>query len=592
MSGSAQERGPAIPHSIEAERAVLGALLGDCGRFWPQAREALQERDLFTHAHQLVYRATTALVESQTPADAVSVFLWLQERGLAEQAGGLPAINDLQSAHGVAVTDASFAAAAASVRGLAKRRQAIAELDRLLRLATDSSGPPVPELLELSGEAIKALQAGAEPKRTRAPFARVSVVDLLSNPPAPPGFWWGQYLPAGSVTLLAAHGSTGKSLMGLMLAVCVALGRPMLGAPTRQGVVTFFSGEDAGDIVRYRLAWVCRCMGIDPEELDGRVHVLDATAGDPVLYHEHVEGGRRMGRLTPTYRALVEEMDANGSTVLIIDNASDVFDANEIDRARVREFVRSLAQIAAARGGAVLLLGHVAKSTSRKAWEDDEGYSGSTAWHNSVRSRLFLARTSDALELRHQKTNHGELQPPVRLVWPKGGLPTVDAPTTGMVAVIEERNTMRTLLAAVADFNDRGESLSTATSGPGNGPSTLKGWPGLAKVAEITDLMRDAERRGWLQREAYRNASRKEKERWLVTSSGRQQAGLQPSAPVAPVAPVPASGANQPTRAGAAPVAPVPALGGMGDISAHTESPAHLRSAAAPDAQEAASDAD
>jgi hypothetical protein len=52
----------------------------------------------------------------------------------------------------------------------------------------------------------------------------------------------------------------------------------------------------------------------------------------------------------------------------------------------------------------------VDKNTSRnKKADGGEGYSGSTAWHNSARSRLFMTRGDDGLlTLEHQKSNLGK----------------------------------------------------------------------------------------------------------------------------------------------------------------------------------------
>ena len=110
-----------------------------------------------------------------------------------------------------------------------------------------------------------------------------------------------------------------------------------------------------------------------------------------------------------------------------MDNASDAFGGDEINRRQVRAFMRSLAQVARSTGCAALLLAHVDKNTSRaRKAEGGEGYSGSTAWHNSARSRLFMSRAEDGLlTLEHQKSNLAKLQEPIALMWPDGALPVL-----------------------------------------------------------------------------------------------------------------------------------------------------------------------
>lgn len=130
---------------------------------------------------------------------------------------------------------------------------------------------------------------------------------------------------------------------------------------------------------------------------------------------------------------------------LIVDNASDTFDGNEIRRTEARGFVRGLRAPVRKQGGAVLLLAHIDKSAA-KGFGGGGSYSGSTAWHNSARSRLVLKRE------------------PLRLVWPDGGLPQVDAAASGMVLAIATDNNTRALLRLVHEFTQRGEFVSTATT--------------------------------------------------------------------------------------------------------------------------------
>jgi len=111
----------------------------------------------------------------------------------------------------------------------------------------------------------------------------------------------------------------------------------------------------------------------------------------------------------------------------IIDNASDTFGGDEIRRAQVRSFVRSHRTHLARPDRALMLLAHVNKvaaSQGRNASSED--YSGSTAWHNSCRSRLTLSPDKDGnLELQHQKANHGPKADTIRLTW-IDGVPMTD----------------------------------------------------------------------------------------------------------------------------------------------------------------------
>jgi len=411
-----------------------------------------------------------------------------------------------------------------------------------------------------------------EPREPATHFAVVPVGDLAHTQPAAPTFWWDRYLPAGVVTLLGAHGGTGKSMIALMLAVCIALGLPLFGIPTRRGRVVFFSGEDGAELVRYRLHWICQRLGVDPASLDGWLHVLDATAGDPTLFHEVGIGGKRQGLTTPSYAELREYLGLHHIDVLIVDNASDAFDASEIDRARVRAFMRSLTRIAQEHGGAVLLLAHVDKGTSRGDRQGGtESYSGSTAWHNSARSRLYLSRDKDggALLLEHQKANLGRQAEPLRLSWPEGGVPQVDQPLGGFVQHIADGTDTKALLKLIHEFYGRSEFIATDPRSRYHVVKVLGGeptYPKRRKPADVFKLLRDGERRNLIRRETYRDRYRRDAERWQLTPAGLESIGLAASAASAAST---EHAAPAHTAQAAAASAASALLGGVGELCAH-----------------------
>lgn len=363
----------------------------------------------------------------------------------------------------------------------------------------------------------------------------VEVVDVLEAPPPAPAFWIDELVPAGVVTLLGAHGGTGKSMLALTAAVCLAAGLPFLGKPTRRAKVVFYSGEDPALVLRWRLSLVCKHLNVDPRELEGWLAVIDATEGEPTLFYECTLDGRRVGLNTEVYGEL-DRIAKAGAEVFIIDNASDTFDADEINRARVRAFIRSLAMLTKPHAGAVLLLAHIDK-TSARGFGGKEGYSGSTAWHNSVRSRLFLSESGDGLMLEQQKANLGRKASPMQLDRLEGGvlsLATVGTnPAAGLIASAHRD----VVLGMFAEFYDRGEFLPVSQQAPGNAHKALsaeRGFPPRMSKAEFWQLVRDAERAGYLVRESYQTKDRKERTRWCVTDSGRKVSGISPPAPTAP----------------------------------------------------------
>ena len=234
------------------------------------------------------------------------------------------------------------------------------------------------DLLQRDGaDVLRALlESATEPPKPEPLLRPVSVHDVMTNPAPPPEFIWDGYLPRGVVTLMGAHGGTGKSTIALMLAVCAALGLLLFGVGTAQISTLFVSLEDGVNIVRHRLAHICKQWRIDPLALEGRLHIVDGTE-NPELFSAETRGD---GQTTATYAELRKLVQMEGVGLVVVDNASDAFGGDEIQRRQVRAFMRALVMIARLTDCAVLLLAHVDKNTSRNMKpEGGEGYSGSTA---------------------------------------------------------------------------------------------------------------------------------------------------------------------------------------------------------------------
>ena len=348
----------------------------------------------------------------------------------------------------------------------------------------------------------------------------VSIADILDNPSPPVEFIIEGILPAGVVTLFAGHGGTCKSILSLQVAVSVAMGLPFLGMETQKVKVLVYSAEDSGHVVRYRLNNICSQWKISPTELARNLTVLDASEVDPVLFAEKRENSILAGVPTPAMQDLINAVARTGARLIILDNVSDVYGADEIKRPQVRTFIRMQAQLARRTNAALLLLAHVDKQTARG--NSEEGYSGSTAWNNSVRSRLFIRTDKDALMIEHQKSNYGKRIEPISVVFDRG-LIVLAENASNSYALSEGREAKSAaVLGMIDEFYQRGEWISTATTSPNNAFKVLSRESSYPKGLIRTDLwqlLRDAERSKKLNREAYKNSSRHESHRWLVVNS-------------------------------------------------------------------------
>ncbi|HUD41974.1 MAG TPA: AAA family ATPase [Dokdonella sp.] len=327
---------------------------------------------------------------------------------------------------------------------------------------------------------------GGEPSAARAstgqPLRLVDLSGLLAEPTPAPTFVIDDLIPDRELTMLGSHGGLGKTGVGLVLCAHVASGaNTWAGFPVEDGAALFVSLEDRADVLRYRLRNIVEAYALDAEKIERRLTVLDGTAGDASLATEVSELGVRRLAFTATLEEVAEH--AAGKRIVVIDNASDAFAGNENERRQVRAFCRELARIAREHDTAVVLLAHVDKHAARFGSQGNS-YSGSTAWHNSVRARLALVATEGGVELVTEKLQHGKMADPVQLVWTDTGvLVPIDA-RVAQASVDATRNarvsTDAALVArAVQAAHTSGITVPTATTGPKTARHVLSTLPEL-----------------------------------------------------------------------------------------------------------------
>lgn len=241
----------------------------------------------------------------------------------------------------------------------------------------------------LARELMRRLRAAAGAAAPVDQPVELDLAALAARVPAPPAFIVPEWLPAGEVTLFAAHGGTGKSAIALHLGACIVLGRPFFGVPVERCGVDFISFEDRADVLHWRLHRVAQALGVTLADLQAAgLRVFDATAcAAPWFVRQFGETG-----LTAAFHEISERIGGPGR-VVIVDGSSDVYAGDEIDRAQVKQFLRALRRLIAD-DGALLLLAHVDKLGAKNGAES-LGFSGSTGWHNGVRCRWFMYRDAD-----------------------------------------------------------------------------------------------------------------------------------------------------------------------------------------------------
>lgn len=208
---------------------------------------------------------------------------------------------------------------------------------------------------------------------------------LAQVAPKPKAFILPRIAPAGEVTLFTGPGAAGKSLLAQQLATAIAAGVNTLGLELAQAPSIYVTCEDDAEQLHWRLAHICKALGVPMASLAGKLHLSSLRGG---LANELATFAND-GTLSPApaYHRLVATIRATGARLVVLDNVAHLFTGNENDRGNVTRFVNLLNRVAGETGAAIILVGHPNKS--------GDTYSGSTAWLNAVRSQVFMDHVRD-----------------------------------------------------------------------------------------------------------------------------------------------------------------------------------------------------
>lgn len=260
---------------------------------------------------------------------------------------------------------------------------------------------------------------------TELPKLAFIIVPQWQGQPVPQRQWAvADVMPARNVTLLSGEGGVGKTLLAQQLAAATVLGMGWVtdSAP-EPGPVILISAEDDIDEIHFRFASILAHYGAQFRDLPD-LHILSLAGKDAVLaavaQHSIIKPTNLFEQLYRTAREIRPRW-------IGIDTAADVFLVDERDRSQVRQCISLLRGLALDINTAVLLLSH----PSLTGIATGTGLSGSTAWNNSVRSRLYLRSpkkdddddsADDVRILELMKSNYAQKGTQVRLRWRDGVL--------------------------------------------------------------------------------------------------------------------------------------------------------------------------
>ena len=303
-------------------------------------------------------------------------------------------------------------------------------------------------------------------------------------------------IPHRNVTLLSGDGGIGKTLLVLNLFAHIAARMDWLGFKTMQGPVLYLGAEDETDEIHRRLDSVRQEMGVAWGEFCD-LHYLSLAGEDALLGDfDKAKNALCPTRLFERVQDRVHNLDA---IACAIDTSADVFGGEENIRKQVRQFVGLLRGMALKENVSVILLSH----PSLTGLASGSGTSGSTAWNNSVRARLYLEaddKDKDARVLKFQKSNYGPKGEPMRLIYRNG----LFAPESLAEVQSRDSNAETVFLQLVDAYNNDGRSINASPTG-NYAPSLFakdKRTKGISKQA-LVDAMNALFARGAIRNETF-----------------------------------------------------------------------------------------
>ena len=249
------------PHDVNAEQAVLGALMIDPSSL-AKISDWLTENDFYRVDHRMIYRAVTTLIDRRSPVDTVTMMDWFESAGLADSIGGSTYLIELNEATASA---ASIVAYAEIVLQKSRLRSAIEVGTRLVESAWGRGGD-AEQVIGVATHDLAQLQAsklrgGLEPAKIGMKRMQTELMERYQHPGLIGQPWpWMELnkltngLRDAVVYIVAGRPSMGKSVMGLQVAINNAL---------NGNNTAFFSVEMSADEC---MARGVACVGEIPHE--------------------------------------------------------------------------------------------------------------------------------------------------------------------------------------------------------------------------------------------------------------------------------------------------------------------------------------
>jgi len=376
-----------LPNNPEAEKALLGAIFADNRAFEKVSGFLRAEHFALTH-HGSIFAAVAALIERGQIADPVTLKQYFEQDETLAEIGGPAYLSELANSATTVINAGQYGELIADLHA---KRALIQAGEALTAKAYDADvAVTAADILHEHTEGLGRVASECpDPLRINGELQGAVDPITLDGKPVPSRRWLvAEWLPHGEVTLLAGDGGVGKSLLAMQLLTCAATGKDWLGQRTEPCKAIGIFCEDDADELHRRQDAINRHYDVGFADLQNILWCCRKGQENSFMAWQGFDAPGEITGLFPQVRAWAKDF---GAQLIVFDALHDFFAGDENRRPHARQFIQLLADLASGIDGTVLLTAHPSLSGRAKG----TGESGSTAWNNAVRSRLYLTAAKD-----------------------------------------------------------------------------------------------------------------------------------------------------------------------------------------------------
>jgi RecA-family ATPase len=293
----------------------------------------------------------------------------------------------------------------------------------------------------------EATAAPAEPAAAASAAEESQPIDVgeLAGEPRPREWIVQDWIPKGVVSSLSGDGGMGKTLLAQQLLYAAGLGEKWLGldVPATRGLGVFC--EDDEDELHRRHNSIKADLGHAVGNPFTDTWIWPRVGHDNLLVTFDKDN---KPLISPFFGQIMRHTMEKRIGLLVLDTIADLFGGNEIIRAQVNYFIKAVcgSLIKQAKDAGFVLTVILLSHPSQAGRNSGSGESGSTAWNNAVRARLYLTRPEDGLPeqrvLTRKKSNYSASGDDVKLdlIWSEGVLKPAANAKVSSIAIASVEN--------------------------------------------------------------------------------------------------------------------------------------------------------